>query len=169
MGQKQDLVPGHRHEHRRSRRPGRGRSRSICTELCGLGHATMRAPVRVLSQADFAAWVKEQQAGGGKGDSGAAVFASAGCGGCHAFTPAGTNGAIGPNLDDVAAAAEKAGEDPAAYVKESIVDPEQGPRGRVRRRRDARELRRVALRRGDRRPRHVSDGSEVSGAKELIG
>jgi mono/diheme cytochrome c family protein len=82
----------------------------------------MRAPVRVLSQPDFAAWVKEQQAGGSKGDPGAAVFASAGCGGCHAFTPAGTNGAIGPNLDNVAAAAEKAGQDPAAYVKQSIVD-----------------------------------------------
>ena len=95
----------------------------ICTELCGLGHATMRAPVRVVSQEDFAAWVKEQQAGGGKGDSGAAVFASAGCGGCHTFTPAGTNGAIGPNLDNLAADAKKAGEDPAAYVRESIVNP----------------------------------------------
>jgi len=50
------------------------------------------------------------------------VFAS-NCGGCHAFTPAGTNGAIGPNLDNVAASAKKAGEDTAAYVKESIVDP----------------------------------------------
>jgi hypothetical protein len=51
------------------------------------------------------------------------VFTAAGCGGCHAFTPAGTNGAIGPKLDNIAADAEKAGEDPAAYVKESIVDP----------------------------------------------
>ena len=112
-----------------------------------------------VSQADFAAWVKEQQAGGSaRGDTGAAVFASAGCGGCHAFTPAGTNGAVGPNLDNVAADAQKAGEDPAAYVKESIVDPNKviapgyaagvmpGTFGDV------------ALRRGDRRPRHVSDG-----------
>ena len=64
-----------------------------------------------------------QQAGGSTGASGAAVFASAGCGGCHAFKPAGSNGAIGPNLDNVAADAEKAGEDPAAYVRESIVNP----------------------------------------------
>ena len=61
--------------------------------------------------------------GGGEGTSGAAVFTSAGCGGCHVFTPAGTNGAVGPSLDNLAADAKKAGEDPAAYVKESIVDP----------------------------------------------
>jgi cytochrome c oxidase subunit 2 len=122
MGQKQDLVPGI--ETSIVITPTRtGTFTLVCTELCGLGHATMRSPVRVLSQANFAAWVKEQQAGGSKGDTGAAVFASAGCGGCHAFTPAGTNGAIGPNLDNVAAAAAKAGQDPAAYVKESIVDP----------------------------------------------
>ena len=80
----------------------------ICTELCGLGHATMRAPASVVSQADFDAWVKKKQSGaGGGGGSGKAVFASAGCGGCHAFTPAGTNGAIGPKLDNVAADARR--------------------------------------------------------------
>ena len=37
--------------------------------------------------------------GGGAAD-GAAVFASAGCGGCHTFTPARSSGSVGPNLDD---------------------------------------------------------------------
>ena len=124
MGQKQDLVPGIT-THLVVTPKRIGAFTLVCTELCGLGHATMRGPVRVLSQQDFAAWLKEQQVGGSKGDPGAAVFASAGCGGCHAFTPAGTNGAIGPNLDNVAADAKKAGEDPAAYVKESIVDPDK--------------------------------------------
>ncbi len=124
MGQKQDLVPGI--DTSIVITPTRtGTFSLICTELCGLGHATMRAPVRVLSQPDFAAWVKEQQAGGDKGESAAAVFASAGCGGCHAFAPAGTDAAVGPDLDNVAAHAEEAGEDPAAYVKESIVDPDK--------------------------------------------
>lgn len=124
MGQKQDLVPGI--TTRLVVTPKRiGTFTLVCTELCGLGHATMRGPVRVLSQQDFAAWVKEQQVGGSKGDPGAAVFASAGCGGCHVFTPAGTSGAIGPNLDNLVADAKKAGEDPAAYVKESIVDPDK--------------------------------------------
>jgi cbb3-type cytochrome c oxidase subunit III len=36
--------------------------------------------------------------GGGEAD-GKSIFASAGCGGCHILADAGTNGTIGPNLD----------------------------------------------------------------------
>ena len=36
----------------------------------------------------------------GGGDDGNAIFASAGCGGCHTFEAAGSNGNIGPNLDE---------------------------------------------------------------------
>jgi cytochrome c oxidase subunit 2 len=32
----------------------------VCTELCGYGHATMRAPVRVVPAAAFDAWLKRQ-------------------------------------------------------------------------------------------------------------
>jgi cytochrome c oxidase subunit 2 len=122
MGQKQDLVPGIT-THLVITPNRTGNFTLICAELCGLGHATMRAPVHVLSQQAFAAWVKEQQAGASRPHAGSAVFASAGCGGCHTFTPAGTNGKVGPDLDNLAADAKKAGEDPAAYVKESIVNP----------------------------------------------
>ena len=122
MGQKQDLVPGII-THVVVTPTRTGTFTLVCTELCGLGHATMRAPVRVVSQADFATWVKEQQAGGSRPAAGAAVFASAGCSGCHVFTPAGSTGEVGPNLDNVAADAAKAGEDPAAYVRESILNP----------------------------------------------
>jgi cytochrome c oxidase subunit 2 len=34
----------------------------ICTELCGFGHATMRAEVVVESQPDFNRWLSQQQA-----------------------------------------------------------------------------------------------------------
>ena len=34
----------------------------VCTELCGLGHATMRAPVVVESEEEFQQWISEQQA-----------------------------------------------------------------------------------------------------------
>ena len=122
MGQKQDVVPGI--DTSIVITPTRtGHFPLVCAELCGLGHATMRSPVTVVSQADFDKWVAEQQGNGSKDADGAAVFSSAGCGGCHAFKPANTNGAIGPDLDNVVADAKKAGEDPAAYVKESIVDP----------------------------------------------
>jgi cytochrome c oxidase subunit 2 len=122
MGQKQDVVPGI--VTKLVVTPKReGTFSLVCTELCGLGHATMRAPVRVLSQAKFAAWVKEQQQPSGGGENGAELFASAGCGGCHAFAPAGTDAAIGPKLDDLAAAAQRAGEPVDAFVEESIIDP----------------------------------------------
>ena len=44
----------------------------------------------------------EPSAPAGEGDAaaGEAVFASAGCGSCHTLAAAGTNGTIGPNLDD---------------------------------------------------------------------
>ena len=34
--------------------------------------------------------------------SGEAVFAEAGCGGCHTLAAAGSNGNVGPNLDELA-------------------------------------------------------------------
>src|SRR5688500_1760954 len=71
VGQKQDVVPGVTTEIVIT--PTRtGRFTLICTELCGLGHSTMRAPVRVLSQADFAAWLepRAEQGEGGAGGTG---------------------------------------------------------------------------------------------------
>jgi mono/diheme cytochrome c family protein len=44
--------------------------------------------------------------------AGAAVFASAGCGGCHTLKAAGASGAVGPNLDQL---------HPSATTVESIV------------------------------------------------
>jgi cytochrome c6 len=38
---------------------------------------------------------------GGKATAGKAVFASAGCGGCHTLKDAGSNGSVGPNLDQL--------------------------------------------------------------------
>jgi mono/diheme cytochrome c family protein len=57
------------------------------------------------------------QAPTGDAAAGKAVFASQGCGGCHTFAPAGTNGTIGPNLGEVLK-----GKD-AAFIRESIVNP----------------------------------------------
>jgi cytochrome c oxidase subunit 2 len=135
MGQKQDVVPGI--TTRIVVTPTRtGRFTLICTELCGLGHATMRAPVRVLEQGAFASWLRKQRAaagattGGGTttgrgaaDELGAKTFASAGCGACHAFTKAGTDAEVGPRLDDLTQAAQAAGEPLADYVRQSIVDP----------------------------------------------
>jgi cytochrome c oxidase subunit II len=61
FGQKMDAVPGIETEILVT--PKRlGEFEVVCTELCGLGHATMRARARVVEQAEFDAWVEEQQA-----------------------------------------------------------------------------------------------------------
>ena len=61
FGQKMDAVPGI--ETSILVTPTRtGEFAVICTELCGLGHATMRAKARVVTQAEFDAWVQEQSA-----------------------------------------------------------------------------------------------------------
>ncbi len=48
------------------------------------------------------------------GDPGFAVFAAQGCGSCHAFTPAGSTGQVGPKLNGLR---------DERYVRESIVAP----------------------------------------------
>jgi mono/diheme cytochrome c family protein len=53
----------------------------------------------------------------GNAQAGKAVFLAQGCGSCHTFSPAGSNGTVGPDLDDALK-----GKD-AAFIHESIVDP----------------------------------------------
>jgi mono/diheme cytochrome c family protein len=53
----------------------------------------------------------------GNAQAGKAVFLAQGCGSCHTFSPAGSNGTVGPDLDDVLK-----GKDPA-FIHQSIVDP----------------------------------------------
>jgi mono/diheme cytochrome c family protein len=64
---------------------------------CGGGEETTATPETVEG-------TLPQDTGGtaAKGDAakGKAIFASAGCGGCHTFSAAGSNGTVGPNLDD---------------------------------------------------------------------
>jgi cytochrome c oxidase subunit 2 len=103
FGQKQDAVPGIVTTVVIT--PTKtGEYRLICTELCGLGHALMRTRAIVLSQADFAAWTKKQPQGGGSagGEIDAKGIFTANCAPCHTLTKAGTNGMVGPKLDDLA-------------------------------------------------------------------
>jgi mono/diheme cytochrome c family protein len=61
-----------------------------------------------------------------KGDAtaGAALFKAQGCGGCHTFTPAGTNGNVGPDLDKLAQYAKTANQGSLAdFTHESIANP----------------------------------------------
>jgi cytochrome c oxidase subunit 2 len=60
FGQKMDAVPGIETEIVVT--PDRiGEYAVVCTELCGLGHATMRAKARVVSEEEFETWLEEQR------------------------------------------------------------------------------------------------------------
>jgi cytochrome c oxidase subunit II len=104
----------------------------ICTELCGIGHSTMRAPVIVESPDAFDKWVEDQggttgaaaggaaAAGGGANTlaaEGKQIFDDQGCSGCHTLKAAGATQTIGPDLDEVLA-----NKDPK-FIEQSIVDP----------------------------------------------
>jgi cytochrome c oxidase subunit II len=128
---KSDAVPGITTRVRLT--PDRiGSYEVVCAELCGLGHATMRNPVRVVAPNDFQAWLTKKKGGGargggGKAPSGQQVFANSGCDSCHTLAAAGAHGTVGPKLDGLAAQAAKfgkqRGESATQYVKESIENP----------------------------------------------
>jgi cytochrome c oxidase subunit 2 len=98
----------------------------VCAELCGLGHSVMRSTVRVVEPDQFDAWLKKTQqpttpanaSPAERSDAGKQVFAANGCGGCHMLADAGSNGQIGPDLDDVL----KGQTD--AQIKQDIVEPD---------------------------------------------
>jgi cytochrome c oxidase subunit 2 len=82
---------------------------------CGGGKVVAPVPVTIIGT------VPKAPSGTAAGK---ALFLSNGCGGCHTFKPAGTNGKVGPDLDNLAADAQKANhESVEEYTRESIEDP----------------------------------------------
>ena len=55
--------------------------------------------------------------------AGKQLFTGQGCTGCHTFTPAGSKAMVGPDLDNLATDAKKAGQPLADYTRTSITDP----------------------------------------------
>jgi cytochrome c oxidase subunit 2 len=82
---------------------------------CGGGKVVAPVPVTIIGT------VPKAPSGTAAGK---ALFLSNGCGGCHTFKPAGTNGKVGPDLDNLAADAQKANHGSVEeYTRESIEDP----------------------------------------------
>ena len=127
---KSDAVPGLTTKVRVT--PNReGNFEVVCTELCGLGHSTMRQFARVVPAGAFqvvgggseegrgrrrraaAAAVAAGQAAGADAEQ---IFTSAGCSGCHTLAEAGATAKVGPDLG-------KLGNVSAAFIHTSIVDP----------------------------------------------
>jgi mono/diheme cytochrome c family protein len=91
-------------------------------ELLGEGH---EAEGREGEAAQTQAGTEGGETGGGGGGAaagdpaaGKAVFEAQNCGQCHTLADAGTEGQLGPNLDETLAGAD------AAFVEESIVNPD---------------------------------------------
>lgn len=86
---------------------------------CGSKGTISPLPTKVVGSLPKAAPVAAGNAVMGK-----QLFAANGCGGCHTYAPAGTNGKIGPDLAHLAADAAKANQGPVAqYAEESIKNP----------------------------------------------
>jgi cytochrome c oxidase subunit 2 len=124
-GQKQDTVPGI-HPTLHITPTKLGRFPVICTELCGLGHATMRTWAEVVTPAAFNKWLKGTSAATGSPNptvSGAAVFKNQPCGSCHTLSAAGAKGTVGPDLDKLPQYAQQANQPLESFVRTSITDP----------------------------------------------
>ena len=127
---KQDLVPGRITEYRITPiLPGSYKVR--CAEICGSSHAYMQAPVIVVSQADFDAWVKEQQIAAANAEANATpeqrgqkIYETY-CKACHSINGAAGNGPtwkglFGSQVELVDGSVVTADE---AYLHQSIADP----------------------------------------------
>ena len=108
----------------------------VCTFICGDAHPKMGTEVeghfpqriRVVSEADYQAWLAGAQAAQKVADANpnataVKIFNANGCGACHVWKAAGSAGPIGPSLDNLAADAQKAGQPVDAYVRDSILKP----------------------------------------------
>jgi cytochrome c oxidase subunit 2 len=114
-----------------------GNHEIVCAFLCGTGHAAMNSEVgslvkrvRVVEQAEFDAWVADQQAkqaeaAAAPGAEGVAVFNDSGCGGCHTLAAANAAGEVGPPLEQASLKghADAVNKPLDEYVRESITEP----------------------------------------------
>ena len=133
FSQKQDAVPGlHPTLHITPNRLGT--FPIICAELCGLGHGLMRSQAIVMTKTAFDKWLASEKKGAAPSTTtaapptqssalGASLFTSNGCGSCHTLTAAHATGKVGPDLDQLAVEAKRAGKPLDAFIRESIVDP----------------------------------------------
>jgi cytochrome c oxidase subunit 2 len=104
-----------------------GEYQVMCAELCGGAHAYMNSPVRVVSQADFDAWLAEQAGAADlpPAERGQSAANAAGCLECHSLDG---SRLAGPTWQGLAGAQVtlQSGETitaDEAYLFQSIVDP----------------------------------------------
>lgn len=102
----------------------------VCSRICGVGHAAMRANLVVQEPAEFEAWLKEQTGTTAQVPAdpivlGRQMFQKNGCGACHMLADAGGAGTAGPTLTHIGTQAGNMvpGQSADQYIHESIVNP----------------------------------------------
>jgi len=122
---KQDVLPG-RETELRVTPVKEGGYKVRCAELCGTSHALMENPVVVVSEANFTAWITEQQkiSAASPEERGKKWAAEFGCAACHSAD--GTQ-VVGPTWKglydhDVTLANGQTVKADEAYLKESIFN-----------------------------------------------
>jgi cytochrome c oxidase subunit 2 len=126
---KQDLVPG-RITDLWITPTVEGEYKVRCAELCGTSHSYMLKPVIITNEAEYTAWMGEQEALAAALDTpearGAAIVAANGCGACHSID--GSAG-IGPTWAGLAGSEAELSDGSVvtaddAYLTESIKAPQ---------------------------------------------
>jgi cytochrome c oxidase subunit 2 len=102
LGQKMDMVPG-KTNYLWLDAPSPGTYHGACAEFCGAEHAWMRILAIAEPQAQFDAWLRQQQAPAARVASplaarGEEVFFRHTCAACHAITGTTASGQVGPSL-----------------------------------------------------------------------
>ncbi len=135
LGGKIDVIPGHVN-HTWFQVDQAGTYHGQCAEFCGIQHADMRMSVIAQSEADFQAWVKQQQAppAAATGDAaqGQQVFMTGACIGCHTINGTNARGTVGPNLTHFASHGEFAGamlENTPQNLTRWLTDPQAVKQG----------------------------------------
>lgn len=104
LGPKRDMIPGHPNNTVWLAADRPGVYLGACSEYCGLQHAWMRLRVVAQPQAEYDAWVQQQQTAATPAEAeaarGAEVFQSLTCVNCHAITGI-SSAQAGPDLSHV--------------------------------------------------------------------
>ncbi|MBV9790844.1 MAG: cytochrome c oxidase subunit II [Chloroflexi bacterium] len=104
LGPKRDMIPGHPNNTVWLAADRPGVYLGACSEYCGLQHAWMRLRVVAQPQAEYDAWIQQQQTAATPADAeaarGAEVFQNLTCVNCHAITGI-SNAQAGPDLSHV--------------------------------------------------------------------
>ena len=126
--EKQDVVPG-RYTTLWFQPTELGIFNVFCAEYCGEGHYSMRAAVKVVTQAEYETWISGEAAGtGGKplslAEQGKALYASRACIGCHSLNG---SASTGPTWKGIFGHEVKTDKGTAKidenYLRESILQP----------------------------------------------